>query len=101
VSLALEADANLNASLRYLDLRQRGFTGSELERIAASDHRVAVLEPDEAAIHLAACQDEAALAFAALPVPAIDVRLLPKRKPNKNLDARAGWKCFAIIGGRK
>jgi hypothetical protein len=63
VSLALEADANLNASLRYLDLRQRGFTGSELERIAASDHRVAVLEPDEAAIHLAACQDEAALAF--------------------------------------
>jgi hypothetical protein len=48
----------------------------ELERIAAGDHRVAILEFDEAGIHRAAHEDKAELAFPALPVPAIDVRLL-------------------------
>ena len=50
----------------------------ELERIAAGDHRVAVLELDKAAIHLAAHQDEAELAFAAMPIPPVDVRLAPQ-----------------------
>ena len=44
------------------------------ERVAAPDHHVAVVEPDEAAIHGAARQDDAALAFAAVAVPAEDVR---------------------------
>jgi len=48
----------------------------EPERIAAGDHRVAILEFDEAAIHRAACDDNAKLAFPAMPIPAIDVRLL-------------------------
>jgi hypothetical protein len=48
----------------------------ELERIAAGDHRVAILEFDETGIHRAVHEDKAELAFPALPVPAIDVRLL-------------------------
>ena len=43
-------------------------------RVAAGDHHVAVLEPDEAAVHGAARQDDATLAFAAVAVPAEDVR---------------------------
>src|SRR6516165_8159345 len=44
------------------------------ERAAAGDHHVAVLEPDEAAVQGTARQDNAALAFAAMAVPAEDVR---------------------------
>jgi len=44
------------------------------ERVAAGDHHVPVLEPDEAAVHGAARQDGAKLAFAAVAVPAEDVR---------------------------
>ena len=44
------------------------------ERVAAGDHHVAVLEPDEAAVHRAARQDDAELAFAAMAVPADDER---------------------------
>jgi len=44
------------------------------ERVTAGDHHVAVLEPDEAAVHGAAHQDAAALAFATVAVPAEDVR---------------------------
>jgi hypothetical protein len=43
--------------------------GGELKRIATGDHRVAILELDEAAIHRAAREDEAELAFPAVPVP--------------------------------
>jgi hypothetical protein len=53
----------------------------ELERIAAGDHRVAILEFDEAGIHRAAHDDKTELAFPALPVPAIDVRLLTHDTP--------------------
>jgi hypothetical protein len=53
----------------------------ELERIAAGDHRVAILEFDEAGIHRAAHEDKAELAFPALPVPAIDVRPLTHETP--------------------
>jgi hypothetical protein len=53
----------------------------ELERIAAGDHRVAILEFDEAGIHRAAHEDKTELAFPALPVPAIDVRLLTHDTP--------------------
>ena len=38
------------------------------ERVAAGDHHVAVLEPDEAAVHGAARQDDAALALAVSPL---------------------------------
>jgi hypothetical protein len=66
--------------LRRLDVRQRGqseeIAGGKLERIAAGDHRVAILELAEAAIHCAAREDETELAFSAVPVPAIDVGLL-------------------------
>jgi len=76
--------ARVSAGIIRLEFRRRGqprkIAVGKLECIAAGDHRVAVLEPDEAAIHLAACQDEAALAFAALPVPAIDVRLAPQEE---------------------
>ena len=41
------------------------------ERVAACDHHVAILEPD---FHGAARQDDAALAFVAVAVPAEDVR---------------------------
>jgi hypothetical protein len=44
------------------------------ERVAAGDHHVAVLEPDEAAVHSAPGQDDAALAFAVVAVPAEEVR---------------------------
>jgi len=44
------------------------------ERAAAGDHHVAVLEPDEAAVQGTVRQDNAALAFAAVAVPAEDVR---------------------------
>jgi hypothetical protein len=53
----------------------------KLERIAAGDHRVAILEFDEAGIHRAAHDDKTELAFPALPVPAIDVRLLTHDTP--------------------
>src|ERR1700751_876444 len=43
----------------------------DFERVAAGDHHVAVLEPDEAAVHGAARQDDAALAFATVAVPAV------------------------------
>jgi len=71
----------LAGSLSRLDLRQRGqpeeIAGGELDREGAGDHRVAIgLELDEAAIHLAARDDEAALAFTAMPIPPGDVRLL-------------------------
>ena len=51
------------------------------ERAAAGDHHVAVLEPDEAAVHGAVREDNAALAFAAVAVPAENVtwRLLLHR----------------------
>jgi hypothetical protein len=42
--------------------------GGELKRIATVDHRVAILELDEAAIHRAAREDEAELTFPAVPV---------------------------------
>jgi hypothetical protein len=48
------------------------------ERIAAGNHRVAILEFDEAGIHRAAHEDEAKLAFAAMPIPPVDVRLAPQ-----------------------
>ena len=47
-------------------------TGSSLWRIVMP--HLAVLEPDEAAVHGAARQDDAAQAFAAVAVPAEDVR---------------------------
>ena len=59
-------------------IRPRGFVSSELERIAATDHRVAILEPAKAAIHRASREDEAELAFPAMPVPPVDVRLAPQ-----------------------
>ena len=43
------------------------------ERAAAGDHHLAVLEPDEAAVHGAVREDNAALAFAAVAVPAENV----------------------------
>jgi hypothetical protein len=52
--------------------------GDELERIPAGDHRVAVLEHAEAAIHCAAREDKTELALSALPVPPVDVRLVPQ-----------------------
>jgi hypothetical protein len=57
-------------------VRIRKIAVGEPERIAAGDHRVAILEFDEAAIHRAACDDNAKLAFPAMPIPAINVRLL-------------------------
>ena len=43
------------------------------EGVAAGDHGEAILELDEAAIHRATGEDEAALVFAAVAVPAEDV----------------------------
>jgi len=69
-------------SFGRLDLRQRGqpenIAGDELERVPAGDHRVAVLEHAEAAIHCAAREDKTELALSALPVPPVDVRLAPQ-----------------------
>ena len=45
-----------------------------LQSVARGDHRVAVLELDEATVHRAARQDDAALAFATVAVPAEAVR---------------------------
>jgi hypothetical protein len=60
---------------------RRKIAVGELECIAAGDHRVAILEFDEAGIHRAVHEDKAELAFPALPVPTIDVRLLAHRAP--------------------
>ena len=49
------------------------------EGVAAGDHGEAILELDEAAIHRAAGEDEAALAFATVAVPAED------RLPRSNM----------------
>jgi len=46
------------------------------EGVAAGDHGEAILELGEAAIHRAAGGDEAALAFAAVAVPAKDVEVV-------------------------
>jgi hypothetical protein len=78
-----------NVALAALHKKPKTWSGSrwrqkrpaELERIAAGDHRVAILELDEAAIHRAAHEDKAELAFPALPVPAIDVGLLAHETP--------------------
>jgi hypothetical protein len=48
--------------------RPEKIAGGELERIATGDHRLAILELDEAAIHRAAREGEAELAFPAVPV---------------------------------
>ena len=75
--------ARVSDGIIRLEFRRRGqprkIAVGKLECIAAGDHRVAVLELDEAAIHLAAHQDEAELAFAAMPIPVVDVVWLPKR----------------------
>jgi hypothetical protein len=60
---------------------RRKIAVGELERIAAGDHRVAILEFDEAGIHRTVHEDKAELAFPALPVPTIDVRLAPQGWP--------------------
>jgi hypothetical protein len=49
---------------------------ASLSALRLVTNRGAILEFDEAAIHRAACDDKAELAFPAMPVPAIDVRLL-------------------------
>jgi hypothetical protein len=56
--------------------------------MAAGDHRVAILELDEAAIHRAARETETELAFPAQPVPAIDVRGGPPSPVFINLNMR-------------
>jgi hypothetical protein len=61
---------------------RRKIAFGELERIAAGDHRVAILEFDEAGIHRAAHEDKTELTFPVLPVPAIDVRLLAHETPS-------------------
>ena len=45
-----------------------------LQSVMRRDHRVAVLELDEATVHRAACQDETGLAFAAVAIPAENIR---------------------------
>jgi hypothetical protein len=57
-----------------LDRHRRIKRRLDPERVAAGDRHVAVLEPDETAVHGAARQDDATLAFAAVAVPAGDVR---------------------------
>jgi hypothetical protein len=65
-----ESEPGGNGLGRHLRIKRR----LDPERAAAGDHHVAVLKPDEAAVHSPARQDHAALAFAAVAVPAEDVR---------------------------
>ena len=66
--------------------------------LTAGDHHVAVLEPDEAAVHGAARQDNAALAFAAVTVPAEDV--LANTQDDEAFGFRRAWQ-LALEGGRQ